>query len=474
MPGDTVTRTIEVHRGRYYDSVRLMQVSRDVLAAPGVVESLVAMATELNLELLAGMGFGTDEVGPCGPNDLLIAIAATDDAALVAAHGVAEAALAASSRPAAGAAASAEASRRVETAAIDATIALVSVPGTNAFVEATAALRRGLHVMVFSNNVALDQEIALKREARDLGLLLMGPDCGTAIVSGVGLGFANVVRPGPVGIVGASGTGIQQLCCLLDDAGIGVRHALGTGSRDLSQPVGGISTLQALEALDADPGVEVIVVVSKPPDPAVAGNVRAAAAACSTPTVVAFLGEDDATLEDAAVEVITVLGGSAQPATSWRSHHEPSARHPAIVGLFSGGTLCTEAESIAAAAGVAGRFLDLGADEFTSGRPHPMIDQRLRLEHIAVATEDPATGVLLIDVVLGSGAHSDPAAELAPLVAAAVGRGIPTVVSLCGTAGDPQDRVRQATVLNGAGASVWLSNAAAARHAVDLAEAASQ
>ncbi len=287
-----------------------------------------------------------------------------------------------------------------------------------------------------------------------------------------GSDFANVVRPGPVGIVGASGTGIQQLCCLMDDAGIGVRHALGTGSRDLSQPVGGISTLQALDALDADPGVEVIVVVSKPPDPAVAGHVRAAAAACATPTVVAFLGEDDATLEDAAVEIITVLGGSAEPATSWRSPHEPAARHPAIVGLFSGGTLCTEAESIAAAAGVAGRFLDLGADEFTSGRPHPMIDQRLRLEHIAAATDDPATGVLLIDVVLGFGAHPDPATELEPLIAAAVGRSIPTVVSLCGTSGDPQDRTRQAVVLHGGGASVWLSNAAAARHAVDLAKEA--
>lgn len=469
-----MTRKVEVHFGRYHDSVRLMQVSRDVLAVPGVTDALVAMATELNLELLGGMGFSTDEAGPCGPNDLLIAIAAADSDALVAARGVAAAALAASAATVGGAAAAAAMPRRVETAAVDATVALVSVPGANAFVEATAALRCGLHVMVFSNNVALDQEIALKREARDLGLLVMGPDCGTAIVSGVGLGFANVVRPGPVGIVGASGTGIQQLCCLLDDAGIGVRHALGTGSRDLSQPVGGISTLQALEALDADAGVEVIVVVSKPPDPAVAGQVRAAAAACSTPTVVAFLGEDDATLEDAAAEIVTVLGGTTEPATSWRSPHEPSARHPAVVGLFSGGTLCTEAESIAAPAGVGGRFLDLGADEFTSGRPHPMIDQRLRLEHIAAATADPATGVLLIDVVLGFGAHPDPAAELEPFITAAVAGGVPTVVSLCGTAGDPQDRARQATVLRGSGASVWLSNAAAARHAVGLAEEASR
>lgn len=464
-----MTGRVEVHRGRYYDSVRLMQVSRDVLAVPGVTEALVAMATELNLELLGGMGFSTDEVEPCGPNDLLIAVAAEDAEVLAAAQGVAAAALAVSAVTADGATLAAERPRRVETAAVDANIALVSVPGANAFVESMAALRRGLHVMVFSNNVPLEQEIALKREARELDLLVMGPDCGTAIVAGVGLGFANVVQPGPVGIVGASGTGIQQLCCLLDDAGIGVRHALGTGSRDLSQAVGGVSTLDALDALDADPAVEVIVVVSKPPDRAVAAKVRTAAAACSTPAVVAFLGEADATLEDAAAEVVALLGGSAQPATAWRRPHEPRPRRPAIVGLFSGGTLCTEAESVAARAGVGGRFVDLGADEFTSGRPHPMIDQRLRLEHIAAAIEDPATGVLLIDVVLGFGAHPDPAAELEPLNAAAVGRGIPTVVSLCGTAGDPQDRARQAAVLHGGGASVWLSNAAAARHAAGLA-----
>ena len=445
-----------------------MQVSREVLGVSGVTEALVAMATELNLELLGDMGFAADEVEPCGPNDLLIAIAAADDEALLTAQGIATAALAASAA-AVDFAGSTAISRRVETAALDATVALVSVPGANAFVEATAALRRGLHVMVFSNNVPLEQEVALKREARRSDLLVMGPDCGTAIVSGVGLGFANAVRPGPVGIVGASGTGIQQLCCLLDDAGIGVRHALGTGSRDLSHTVGGISTLQALDALDTDPGVEVIVVVSKPPDPAVAAEVRATAEACSTPAVVAFLGEANATLEDAAADVISVLGGSAEPATAWRSPHEPQARSSAIVGLFSGGTLCAEARSIAESAGVTGRFVDLGADEFTSGRPHPMIDQRLRLEHIAAAIDDPATGVLLIDVVLGFGAHPDPAAELGRLITAAVGRGIPTVVSLCGTGGDPQDRTRQAAVLHGGGASVWLSNAAAARHAAGLA-----
>jgi FdrA protein len=467
-----VNRTVEVHRGRYYDSVRLMQVSREVLAASGVVEALVAMATELNLELLDAMGFSSDELGLCGPNDLVIAIVAADDEALIAARAVAAAALAGTATSGAGTAAAAAMPRTIESAAVDANVALVSVPGANAFVEAVAALRRGLHVMVFSNNVPLEYEVALKREARRSGRLVMGPDCGTAIVSGVGLGFANVVRPGPVGIVGASGTGIQQLCCLLDDAGIGVRHALGTGSRDLSQAVGGVSTLQALDALDADPAVKIIVVVSKPPAPAVAAEVRAAAQACATPTVMAFLGETDATLEDAAATVISVLGGTAEPATAWRSSDESQARHPAIVGLFSGGTLCTEAASIAAAAGVAGRFVDLGGDEFTSGRPHPMIDQRLRLEHIAAVTDDPATGVLLIDVVLGFGAHPDPSAELEPLIASAVGRDIPTVVSLCGTGGDPQDRARQAAALHGAGASVWLSNAAAARHAVGLAREA--
>jgi FdrA protein len=356
-------------------------------------------------------------------------------------------------------------------------LALISVPGPHAFVEAIDAVRAGMHVMVFSDNVPVADEVALKEEAARRDLLVMGPDCGTAIVAGVGLGFANVVDPGPVGLTGASGTGLQQMCCLLDAAGVGVRHALGTGSRDLSAEVGGRSTLRALAALDADPGIEVIVVVSKPPDPTVAARVAAAVAACTTPVVTALLGEPGVTLEGAARETIAALGRDAPEPPSWLPHRTTGARPGVLRGLFSGGTLRDEARAIAvpvvgpvavdASAG-GHRMVDYGDDEYTRGRAHPMIDPSLRLDALAAAVADPVTAVVLLDVVLGHAAHPDPAAELVPLVEGAVAAGIPVVVSLCGSRLDPQGRDRQAETLAGAGAEVYLSNAAAARRAAAL------
>ncbi|MFH1330532.1 MAG: FdrA family protein, partial [Actinomycetota bacterium] len=325
-------------------------------------------------------------------------------------------------------------------------------------------------VMVFSDNVPLAQEVTLKEEAARRGLLVMGPGAGTAIVRGVGLGFANAVRPGPVGIVGASGTGIQQVCCLLDDAGVGVRHALGTGSRDLHDEVGGASTLAALGALAADPEIEVIAVISKPPGPEAAARVRAAAAGCGKPTAVAFMGER--TLEEAARDTLRLLGGEVPESfTAW-AVVEGAHRTGRLLGLFSGGTLRDEARSVAGAAlgeisvttdAPGHTMIDLGDDEYTRGRPHPMIDHRTRLGFLARAAADPTVGVVLLDVVLGHGAHPDPAAALAPAVAAVAAAGAAVVVSLCGSAGDPQDRERQARAFVAAGASVLLSNAAAAR-----------
>jgi FdrA protein len=455
-----------------------MQVSRALLDVPGVADALVAMATILNLELLKDLGFDLSPLGNTDANDLLVAVRATDEPAFEAATRALDEGLTPPVVDVAGPM-TPPPLHTIESVArsIGANLALVSVPGSHAFVEAMAALRRGLHVMVFSDNVPVNQEVLLKQEASERALLVMGPDCGTAIINGVGLGFANAVRSGRVGIAGASGTGIQQLSCLLDDAGVGVRHALGTGSRDLSAEVGGASTLQALAALDADPAVDIIVLVSKPPAPQVAARVGETAAACATPVFLAFLGEEGVTLEGVASDVLAHLGRATVPPRFWPS---PIARLPrpgTLRGLFSGGTLRDEARSIASARlgpvatdprADGHRLVDLGADEFTLGRAHPMIDQRLLIDHIDEATTDSATGVILLDVVLGYGAHPDPASGLAPVITDAVERGIGVVVSLCGCSGDPQDRGRQAETLQQAGASVWSSNAAAARCAVSL------
>lgn len=472
--GDLIAR-VEIHPGRYHDSVRLMQASKTLQGVAGVTDALVAMATELNLGLLADMGFDMDAAGRAGPNDLLLAVRAENEDAIAAAHAALDDALSHRAAPTGGLDAPPPKTAGSAAEVNQANIVLLSVPGEHAFVEAMEALEGGRHVMIFSDNVPVAQEIVLKSYGAEHELLVMGPDCGTAIVNGLGLGFANAMQPGVVGMVGASGTGIQQMCCLLDDAGVGVRHALGTGSHDLSEEVGATSTLQALAALDEDPATEVIVVISKPPAATVAESVRSAAADCSKPVVVTFMGET--TLEEGAAQVLARLGMAEPTYASWPADQE--GHRPGLVrGLFSGGTLRDEARFVAAPLlGDVGTgehdpghtFVDYGDDEYTQGRAHPMIDQTVRLDRLAEAAADESVGVILMDVVLGYGANADPATELAPEIERAVEAGAAVVVSLTGTKGDPQDRDAQARILHDAGASVWLSNAAAGREAARLA-----
>lgn len=481
---------VEVRGGHYADSVTLMQVSNEVARVDGVDAAIVAMATDLNRDLLVGMGFAVDGAGP---DDLVVAIRVTDDAALA----VALATLAAAMNPrTALATGRTDVAPRTVSEAADAggRLALISVPGEHAFVEAMDALESGLDVMLFSDNVPVEQEVVLKDRAARLGALVMGPDAGTAIVAGVGLGFANVVRPGPVGLVAASGTGAQLLTCLLDAAGVGVSHVLGVGGRDVSEQVGGRSALRALELLDADPATEHVVVLSKPPAPGVARRIGTTAQGMTKGVTLALLGEGQPDLAERAAEVIRAVGGRVPDA--WPTWGERPAPGPGgrLVGLFSGGTLCAEATLIADAMldgvranvivdegrrvrgleSVEGHLLlDLGEDEFTRGRPHPMIDQRLRLDRIRI--ESRTARVLLLDVVLGHAAHPDPASELAPVVeevrrdAASAGRRLDVVVSLCGSRSDPQGLDRQAERLVAAGAFVALANAEAARCAVTVA-----
>lgn len=500
---------VEVRSGSYHDSVTLMQVTRAAAGVPGVLAAQVAMGTELNLDLLAGMGL--PRPGSAGPNDLVVAVRAVDDIALAAARQALAAAL--SARPSASGGGPAGGLPTVvprttgsAARAFGATLALVSVPGPHAFTEAMDALGAGADVMVFSDNVPLAQEVRLKREAARRQRLVMGPDCGTAVVGGVGLGFANVVTPGPIGLVAASGTGAQQVMTLLDAAGAGVRHCLGVGGRDLSSVVGGLSTRRALALLDADPAVELIVVVSKPPAPEVEREIRELAAGLPTPVQFALLGAGRPDLTVAARTAVEALGLTWQPPQWWPAPAERVGRFTRLRGGFAGGTLCDEAMVLAStvlgpipsnipldgaprlasdlvtpvdpAGGAATHaMVDFGDDELTRGRAHPMIDGSLRTEWLlrqgmSATAEDGV--VVLVDVVLGHGAHPDPAADLAPAIgrarAAASGAGgeLAVVVSLCGTTGDPQGLRAQAYALQAAGASVHLSNADATRKALSL------
>ncbi|MEV5738911.1 FdrA family protein [Microbispora rosea] len=456
---------VEVRPGVYRDSVTLMRVSRALTERPGVAVAVVAMATELNLGLARDLGFA---VPSATPGDLLVAVRAGSPAELEDAAAELERQLAARAQ-ASGTRGEAQASgtrgeapprtTRAAARAFDASLALVSVPGEHAFAEALDAVEAGLSVMIFSDNVPVEQEILLKDLARARGVLVMGPDCGTAVVGGAGLGFANVLRPGPVGVVAASGTGAQQVTSLLDLAGVGVSHVLGVGGRDLSAAVGGRSAVQALRALDDDPATELIVLVSKPPAPEVARAVRDLDLA--TPVVAALLGPGQDDLTTAAEKVLRALGRDVPEWPSWPARDGAAEPGGALRGLYAGGTLCAEAALVAGAGG----FTDFGDDSYTRGRAHPMIDPELRLE----ALRGVASGVVLMDVVLGHGADPDPSSWLAPAIRDAVARGVDVVVAVVGTDGDPQGLRAQAARLNDAGAAVFTSNAAAARHARHLA-----
>ncbi len=486
------TTHVDLRTGAYADSVTLLQVSRDVAATPGVLAAQVAMATALNLEVLAEMGF---DIPAATPNDMVVALRLASAEDLKAALAAVDAALTATT-PSSADERREQPPRTVGTALRRAkqALALVSVPGEHAFVEAMDALDAGSDVLVFSDNVPLEQELVLKRTAEQRGLVVMGPDCGTAVVGGVGLGFANVVEPGRVGLVAASGTGCQQLICLLDHAGVGVGAALGVGGRDLSAEVGALSTRAALQRLDTDPSVEHIVLVSKPPAEQVAEQLRAYVAGLSTPVTFALLSAETPSLTAAAEQLLATLG---EPVPDWPVWGTAAAgREGWLRGLFVGGTLCDEAMLVAgrtlgpirsniplrpdlaldsagatstALAADAHLMVDFGDDALTRGRAHPMIDPTLRLERLADAAADPGTAAVLLDVVLGHGAEPDPAAALAPAIAdARAARELPIVVSCIGTEADPQGLSRQAAALAEAGAEVYLSNAAATARAAAL------
>lgn len=451
-------RHIEVRSGFYRDSVTLMLLSRQLNEDPAVDHAIVAMGTALNLQLVEDAGYELPEVTA---GDLLIALR-TDERSLDHVLTQTDRMLADSGRSHDSGNSNFRAPRslRIAIEQSGADVALISVPGEHAFRQAIEAIEAGAHPVVFSDNVPLDDEIDLKRLALSRGLLAMGPDCGTVILDGVGLGFANVVLPGPIGLASASGTGAQQVCALCDQSGVGVRHVLGLGGRDLTDDVGGLAAMGAIRLLDEDPRVEVIGVIAKHIGPYTRVALDRLLREVETPSVI--IPSEDLTAGSAAL--LAAAGVDMPEPPSWPSANERPRRAGRLIGLYSGGTLAGEAERIVADLDASADIIDLGDDEYTRGRPHPMIDHRLRLERLADAAEDPDVGVVLLDVVLGHGSSADPAAELGPAISELE---VPVFVALIATGGDPQGLERQATSLAAAGASVFLSNAAAVRAAVD-------
>lgn len=500
----------KVLRNFYRDSVSLMHLSSTFAKLPGVEQASVIMASPNNIRLLREAGLLRESVD-ASANDLLIALQGNADA-LESALAAAESALKQPSpSPSENGSSRSLPPRSIEMGLgnmVGANLVLISTPGEYAAAEAFKALSLGLNVMLFSDNVALKDEIALKRFAQERDLIVMGPDCGTAIINGIPLAFANVVRRGAIGVVGASGTGLQQVTCLIDRWGGGISQAIGTGGHDLHRDVGGISMLQGLKALAADPSTSVIVLISKPPAPEVAGKILKAAGCAGKSVVVNFLGADLDKVRGGNIYPAVTLENAAEAAVALANGKTPEARRASVTspsitslapeqryvrGLYSGGTFCYEASLLLKKelrqinsntpvepedrlsdvwTSRKHTVIDLGDDLFTRGRPHPMIDHRLRNERLIKEAHDPEVAVILMDVVLGYGSHPDPAAEMAPVIqkardlATKAGRHLVIIGFVCGTAGDPQNLSRQETVLREAGVILAESNAQAVRTAI--------
>lgn len=483
-----------IKRGRYFDSVVLMQLQRGLAEVAGVHEAGVVMATAANQELMVESGLLATPLAEARADDLLIAVEADNEK--IANHAIGLFDELVKGRQASAAVDYRPKSLRVAFGQLPAARwVLVSVPGRYAATVARQALEAERNVFLYSDNVELEDEVALKQEARAQGLMVLGPDCGTAIVAGIGLGFANRVRRGPVGLVGASGTGLQTITSRVHELGSGVSQAIGTGGRDLSGEVGGATALQALAFLGRDPETEVVVVVSKPPHPEVAAAVLERVRGLGKPVVLQFQGQPLPGRRIGNLHFAADLEDAAQLAVSLAAPSEAAAAEAgpavggAIRGLFSGGTLASEAllrleamlpqvtsnlsghraQKHAAAHDTSGHvILDLGADEFTVGRPHPMIDPALVVEHLDRTAADREVSTVLLDVVLGDGAHADPAGLLVPAVARALGGGekLEILVVLVGTDEDPQDLEDQRQRLEAAGARVYVTLGEAIEHAL--------
>ena len=516
-------RKTVVRKNRYLDSVFLMRVARRIAAQPGIQDASALMATEANRKVLLGMGYGEDgrdaEFAAAGANDLVLAIEgeATAVAAIAADLDTwLSMASGASTEPAQEPRSIAEAVARRP----DCSMAVISVPGEHAAREARAALKEGLHVFLFSSNVSVEDERSLKLEARDRGLLVMGPDCGTAFIGGAGIGFANAVRRGPIGIVGPSGTGLQEFSSLVHQAGSGISNGIGTGSRDLSDAIGGISTLMGIDALEADPATKAIAVLSKPPGKETTARLLDRLRLCSKPVILCLLGAEPGSTEipnpgstskgpghlwptatiDEAVCLALGTAGVSEPeqlrpdpasmraqAAAILGELRPEQRH--IRGLFAGGTLCYQTQTSFLGSGLIAHsnapihgmlqlpdpwesrentFVDLGAGLFVEGRPHPMIDASLRKKRLEQEGADPTVAVILLDFILGAISSENPVGDLLETIrtaqASAERRGghLCVVASVCGTDGDSQNLQAQVRALTEIGVLVFPSNAQAA------------
>ena len=467
----------EIRKGFYLDSVALMRLSAEISALGGIEEAVLMTGTPANQQIMKDAGLLTDTGESAGANDLVIALRADGNSSANRALAQVEKSLQGNKTAGSSGQQNYATLSSAFAAAPEMNLSLISTPGAYASREAHVALDHGMNVMIFSDNVSVEKEVALKRRAQDLELLVMGPDCGTAYINGVPLAFANAVKQGSVSAIAASGTGLQEFSVLLSKLGSGIRHGIGVGGRDMTDDVGALSTLMAIDLLTDDEQTEQIVLISKPPGEKTAGLVFEKLSNCGKPAIACVFGHNApaasnihftgtllAAAEHAAERTAQVddINGIA---TALAKNLAGSQRQH-LKGLFTGGTLCTEAHLVLQDQGISvssnavksdssttetGHLLiDLGADEYTLGKPHPMLEPSVRTPHLINALQDPSNAVIMLDIVLGYGAHSDPSAEVAEAVGSAAEKPV-VIASVCGTEDDPQDYRTQCAALEQSG-----------------------
>ncbi len=498
-----------IRKNQYYDSVFLMGISKRLSDVPGVQQNAVLMGSETNKGLLSSIGIRDAQIDSAQPNDLIVAVIADTS------QTVSEVLCTLDDYLLGGVQVATTSNPHTLNDALaqkpNANLAVISVPGEYAAREAHKALEAGLNVFLFSDNISIEDELELKQFAAEKKLLVMGPDCGTSLIGGVGIGFANVVRKGSIGAIGAAGTGLQEFTSQVNNAGFGISHAIGTGGHDLSDQIGGLTTFAALDALEVDSSTKVIAIISKPPGAKTLMRLIERFKTCTKPVIGCFLGLPPgpqnengvfqrASIIDEAVRLSIKLAGEestfndaeftpeelewlSREKTDWRT------KQKYVRGIFAGGTFCYQAQQIFRDAAIAvhsnapldGKnklrdsnqslehtLVDMGSDEYTLGKPHPMIDGTLRKQRILSESRDPQTAILLLDFILGYNASMDPVGELldaiieAKQIAIKRGGNLTVVASVCGTEGDPQDVNLQIKLLKEAGAIVFHSNAKAA------------
>jgi FdrA protein len=503
MPSGYVIRT-----NQYYDSVFLMGVNKRLSQAEGVEQTAVLMGSEKNKVLLTDLGIRGPEIDNALPNDLIVAVIAISAEIVKSVLDDLDNALSALD-----VGDSTSHFHTLEDGLIEkplANLAVISIPGEYVYREAQKALEANLNLFIFTSNVSLEEELKLKRFAAERKLIVMGPDCGTSILGGTGIGFANAVRKGTIGAIGPSGTGLQEFTTQIHNSGYGISHAIGTGSHDLTAEIGGITTILALDTLEEDPQTEVIAIIAKPPDRKVLEHLLARTKSCTKPVIGCFLGMSDLhnsaskgfhgalTIDDAVKTAIQITTGleDLQKIGLTRQERESAKKHRGnwsseqrfLRGLFAGGTFCYQSQQILGKAGLTvysnapldpqyklvhieesreHTLIDMGDDDYTLGRPHPMIDSTMRNQRILSEGKDPTVAVLLLDFILGFNASKDPVGELRESILDAKqtrkeqGGELTVVASICGTEKDPQDLNLQREMLEGAGVIVFQSNASA-------------